>query len=169
MPAPVKPYHSLVLQRLLDRKLKCKTVRKGYRPGPNLIFLIFEFLMELLARQMSSFANNQTAVVRSIGKDVYEALKTPEAALKRILILMRPGGVGLNVCPVRECEVDGVERHDQIVRTVHAGESLDHGGLASNVPHELLVGDTVAMAHAFLVDDGKVCFLDSRWVMAIEA
>jgi Mg/Co/Ni transporter MgtE len=53
--------------------------------------------MELLAQEMSAFGYDEAAVVRSVGQQIYQTLQTAKAWTVWILILMGPGGVGLQI------------------------------------------------------------------------
>lgn len=69
-------------------------------PGRDL-GLIFHGLVELLGDSMSALADDETAVLGSVGQKVHQALQTAETRLERILILVRPGNVLGNVCTAR--------------------------------------------------------------------
>jgi hypothetical protein len=63
-------------------------------PDPS---LFGELSMELLAQEMSAFGYDEAAVVRSVGQQIYQTLQTAKAWTVWILILMGPGGVGLQI------------------------------------------------------------------------
>jgi hypothetical protein len=49
-----------------------------------------------------ALADDEAAVLGTVGEKVDETLKTAEAGLQRILVLVSPGLVGLEVFAVRE-------------------------------------------------------------------
>ena len=63
-------------------------------PDPS---LLGEFFMELLAQEMPAFGYDEAAVVRAVGQQIYQTLQTAKAWTVWILILMGPGGVGLQI------------------------------------------------------------------------
>jgi hypothetical protein len=63
-------------------------------PDPS---LLGEFFVELLAQEMSAFGYDEAAVVRSIGQQIYQTVQTAKTWTVWILILMGPGGVGLQI------------------------------------------------------------------------
>jgi hypothetical protein len=125
--------------------------------------------MILLTQQMRSLAYNQATILRPIRKQVDQTLQAPESRLLRVLILMRPRLVWLNVLPVREPDSNRIEGHNKILSTVDFLESLDDFGLLAHTPCERFVGDGVSQAHTLLVDVGKVILVDSCWVISLEA
>jgi hypothetical protein len=111
-------------------------------PGWNLIFPC-HLLVELLAQFMTSFADDETAIVWTIGKEVdkpvlksekdirdvscdHLPLQAPEIRFERILILMWPRFVGWQIFPVWKAEVDAVKRHKKILVVVHGFESSNN-------------------------------------------
>jgi hypothetical protein len=70
-------------------------------PGPDLR-LVDELLVELFGEEMCALADDESTVLGTIGQEVHQTLKTAEAGLERVLVLMRPGLVGLEVFAVRE-------------------------------------------------------------------
>ena len=63
-------------------------------PDPS---LLGEFFVELLAQEMPAFGYDEAAVVRAVGQQIYQTLQTAKAWTVWILILMGPGGVGLQI------------------------------------------------------------------------
>lgn len=125
--------------------------------------------MELLRQAVRALAHDQPAVARPVGQQVDQPLQAAEARLLRVLVLVRPGLVGLHVGAVGEGHVDGVEGDDEVGRVVDALEGGDEPGLLADGPGEGLVRDAVAEAHALLGDDGQVGFFDGGGVVAVEA
>jgi hypothetical protein len=68
-----------------------------------------ELILELLAQQVASFTNNQTTIIRAIGKKIDKPLKASEAWLLRVLILVSPRLVRRNIGAIWEGEVGGIE------------------------------------------------------------
>jgi hypothetical protein len=116
--------------------------------------------MELLAQQMRPLAYNQATILRPIRKQVDQTLQTPESRLLRVLILMWPGLVWLNVLAIRETDTNGIKGHNEILSVVDLLESFDDFRLLAHGPGKGLVGDGVSQAHALLVDIGKVIFVN---------
>ncbi|KAI6776498.1 hypothetical protein HG530_000443 [Fusarium avenaceum] len=81
-------------------------------PRPDSVLFILEVLVEVLAKEMCALADNQAAIIVAVREDVDETLQTAETRLQRVLVLMRPGLVGLDVFATWEGSVDGVEGHD---------------------------------------------------------
>jgi hypothetical protein len=107
-------------------------------PSPDL-GLVDELLVELLREQVSALADDQSAVVWSIGQEVDKALEAAEAGLCRVLILVGPRLVCLKIFAVGEGEVDSVEADDQILGVVDLLESSYDTRLLTNSPCPLLV------------------------------
>lgn len=138
-------------------------------PGPDAVALVLEGLVELLAQHVRALAHDQAAVLVAVGEDVDQALKASEAGLLGVLVLVRPGLVGLDVLAVGERDVDGIKRHDQVGGVVHLLKGLDDTGLLADTPCKGLVLGTVAEDHALLGDDGEVLFCNSGGVISLEA
>jgi hypothetical protein len=117
--------------------------------------------MELLAQQMRPLAYNQATILRPIRKQVDQTLQAPESGLLRVLILVRPRLVWLNVLAVGEPDSNRIEGHNEILGTVDLLESLDDLRLLANTPCERFVGDGVSQAHTLLINVGKVVLVDS--------
>lgn len=96
------------------------------------------------------FADDQTTVVVPIGEEIDETLQTAEAGLLGVLVLVRPGGVALEVVP-GERQVHAVERNDQVLRIVHLGERVDYAGLLTDTPGKGLVCNTIPAGEEELV------------------
>ena len=90
-------------------------------------------------------ANDEAAVVVSIGEEVDEALEAAEARLLRVLVLMRPGGVAFEVIP-RKRQVHAVKGNNQVLRVVHLCKSVNHAGLLTDTPGEGLMRNAISVA-----------------------
>lgn len=117
--------------------------------------------MELLTQQMRPLAYNQATILRPIRKQVDQTLQATESRLLRVLILMGPGLVWLNILAVGETDTNGVERHNKVRGIIDLLESLDDLGLLAHAPGEGFVGDGVSQAHTLFVDVGKMVFVNS--------
>jgi hypothetical protein len=124
--------------------------------------------MELLTQKMRPFTDDQTSVVRPVRQQIDQTLQTPEPGFLGILILMRPGLVWLDVCPVWEPDIDRVKGDDQVGRIIDLFKGCDHARLLAHRPGKGFMGDRVAETHALLVDIGQVVFVDGRWVVPVE-
>lgn len=103
---------------------------------------------------MSALANDQSTVLRAVGQKVDKALQAAEARLFRILVLVGPGLVGLEIFAVGEGDVDGVEADDEVLSVVDLLESTNDTRLLANIPSPRLVRGTWKM----LV--GILCYRD---------
>ena len=63
---------------------------------------------------MGSFADNQTAIVRTVGHEVDQSLQATEARLGWILVLMRPWLINWQIGTSGKTKVDSVKRDNQI-------------------------------------------------------
>lgn len=124
--------------------------------------------MEFLRQQMSTLADNQTAIFGAVRKQIHQALQTPETRLLGVLILVWPGFIGLDVGAIGKADVHGVERDDQVLGAVDLLECLDHLGLLPHGPGERFVRDGISETHSLLVDVGKVVLVDSGRVISLE-
>ena len=88
---------------------------------------------------MSALADDQSAVLGTIGQKVDKALEAAEARLLGVLILVGPGLVGLEIFAVGEGEIDGVKADDEILGGVDLLESADDTRLLANIPSPRLV------------------------------
>lgn len=88
---------------------------------------------------MCAFADDQSAVLRSVRQKVDKALEAAEAWLCGILILMGPRLVCREFLAVGEGKVDCVEADDKIFGIVNLLESSDDTRLLTNSPCPLLV------------------------------
>lgn len=88
---------------------------------------------------MCSLADDKSTVLGSVGEEVDKTLKTAEAGLEGVLVLVSPGLVGLEIFAVGEGEVDGVEADNKILRLVDLFECADNAGLLADCPSPLFV------------------------------
>ena len=88
---------------------------------------------------MSALADDQSTVLRTIGQKVDKTLEAAEARLQRILILVGPWLVGLEIFAVGERDVDAVEADDEILSVVDLLESANDTRLLANAPSPRLV------------------------------
>jgi hypothetical protein len=95
--------------------------------------------VELLREKVSALADDQSAVLRSVGQEIDKALEAAEARLCRILVLVSPRLVCLKIFAVREGEVDGIEADDEILGIVDLLESTYDTRLLTNSPCPLFV------------------------------
>lgn len=123
-------------------------------PGPNLIRLVLEFLVELFAKSVRTLADDQAAVIRPIWEKVNKSLETSEPRSLGILILVWPGLVVGQVSTVWEADIDPIKGHNKIFCVIDFFESTDDSGLLADVPGEGFVGYSISQAHSLLVDDG---------------
>jgi hypothetical protein len=90
--------------------------------------------VELLGKQVSTLADDQSAVLRTVGQKVDKSLKTAEARLLWVLILVGPGLVGLQIFAVGEGDVDCVEADDEVLSGVDLLESANDTWLLADIP-----------------------------------
>lgn len=128
-----------------------------------------DVVVELLAQEVRALGHDEPAVVGPVGQQVDEALEAAEARAVRILVLVRPRLVGLEVRAVGEADVDGVERHEQVLGVVDALERPDDAGLGPDGPHKVLVRRAVVEEHALFRDDGELLGADGQGVVAVVA
>lgn len=95
--------------------------------------------MEFLREEVSALADDQSTVLGTVGQKVDKALEAAEARLKRILILVGPWLVGLEIFAVGERDVDAVEADDKVLSAVNLLESANDTGLLANAPSPRLV------------------------------
>ena len=95
--------------------------------------------MEFLGEKVSALADDQSTVLRTIGQKVDKTLEAAEARLQRILILVGPWLVGLEIFAVGERDVDAVEADDEILSVVDLLESANDTRLLANAPSPRLV------------------------------
>src|SRR5688572_8097859 len=124
--------------------------------------------MELLAKKMRTLANNETAIVVTIREQVHKSLEATETGLFRILILVWPRVVRLEVLTVGESHIRSVEGDDEVLCIVRFLESVNNSWFLTHRPSEGFVRDTIAEAHALLVDDGHLRLFNGGWVIALE-
>ena len=98
---------------------------EDHLPRPNLILLILKLLMKFPTQQMRPLAYNQATILRPIRKQVNQTLQTPEPRLQRVLILMRPGLIRLDILAVGETNPNRIEGNDQILRAIDLFKRLD--------------------------------------------
>jgi hypothetical protein len=65
-------------------------------PGRNSLF-VRHVAVEFFGEEVTTAANNETTIIRSIGEQVHKALHAAETVLLGILVLVRPGLVGGNI------------------------------------------------------------------------
>lgn len=82
---------------------------------------------------MTTFADDQPAVIRAVGQQVDEPLQATEARLAGILILVRPRLVLGHVGAVRELHIDRVERDEEVFSAVDLFKGVDDAGFAAEV------------------------------------
>ena len=88
---------------------------------------------------MSALADNQSTVLGTVWQKVDKTLEAAEARLLRILILVGPWLVGLEIFAVGEGEVDCVEADDEVLSGVDLLESANDTRLLANAPSPRLV------------------------------
>ena len=88
---------------------------------------------------MSALANDQSTVLRAVGQKVDKTLEAAEARLQRILILVGPWLVGLEIFAIGERDIDAVETDDEVLSAVNLLESANDTGLLANAPSPRLV------------------------------
>jgi hypothetical protein len=160
------PFAALVLQPL--HTLCCETVPL-VSPSPDFVWLILEVPVELFTEEMCALANDETTVFVTVREDVDKALKTAETGVLRVLVLVRPGFVDLDVFAVGERSVDSVKRDDQVLCVVDALEGFDDARFLADSPSEGFVSDAVACDHSFFGDDGESLGFDGARIIALEA
>ena len=101
--------------------------------------------MELLGEQVSALADDQSTILRTVGQKVDKALEAAEARLLRILILVGPWLVRLEIFAVGEGDVDGVKADDEVLSVVDLLESANDTRLLANIPSPRLVRGTWKM------------------------
>ena len=95
--------------------------------------------MEFLGEEVSALADNQSTVLGTVGQKVDKTLEAAEARLQRILILVGPWLVGLEIFAVGERDVDAVEADDKVLSAVNLLERANDTGLLANAPSPRLV------------------------------
>ena len=70
-------------------------------PGPDL-GLVDELLVELLGKEVCALADDESTILGTVGEEVDKTLKTAEARLCGILVLVSPWLVGLEIFAVGE-------------------------------------------------------------------
>lgn len=137
-------------------------------PGRN-AGLVFHGGMELIGEEVTTGANDQTAIVRAIGEQVDEALEAAEARLIRVLILVGPRLVGGKIGAAGEGEVESIKGDNEILSAVDLLKGTNHTWLASDAPDKVLVCHTIVHAHSLLVDERELVFVCGGEVVAIES
>lgn len=138
-------------------------------PSPDLVLLVFECFVELLAQQMGALAHNQASIPVAVGEDVDQALEAAETRLLWVLILVRPRLVGFDVGAPRKGSVDGVKGHDQVLRVVCTLKGLDDSRLLTDGPGEGLMSNSISNNHPLFGDYWQVVILDRGWIVSLEA
>ena len=95
--------------------------------------------MEFLGEEVSALADNQSTVLGTVGQKVDKTLEAAEARLQRILILVGPWLVGLEIFAIGERDIDAVETDDEVLSAVNLLESANDTGLLANTPSPRLV------------------------------
>lgn len=88
---------------------------------------------------MGALADNQPAIFRSVWQKVDKALKAAEAWLQRVLILVGPGLVCLEIFAVGEAEVDCVKADDEVLGIVDLLKGAYDTGFLTDRPCPRLV------------------------------
>jgi hypothetical protein len=114
--------------------LKEKT-DEPFIPRPNFLLLL-EVLMEFLTQQVSTLADYQSTVLWSVRKQIDKTLQATESRLLGILVLVGPGRVGLDILPVGESDVDGIEGYNYVLCIIDLLESLNYAWLLADGPSE---------------------------------
>jgi hypothetical protein len=91
---------------------------------------------------VSALADDQSTILRTVGQKVDKALEAAEARLLRILILVGPWLVRLEIFAVGEGDVDGVKADDEVLSVVDLLESANDTRLLANIPGPRLVRGT---------------------------
>lgn len=138
-PASVNPYHSVVLE---DKSAYIPGMASSHLPRPDSLLLLEDF-MELFTEQMRPLANNQTPILGSVWQQIDKTLQTAEPWLCRVLVLMWPWGIRLDIFPVWKADVDRVKRDYQILRIVNLFKCSDYFRLLPHSPCEGFMGDCV--------------------------
>jgi len=94
---------------------------------------------------VSALADDQSTVLRTVGQKVDKTLEAAEARLQRILILVGPWLVGLEIFAVGEGDIDAVEADDEVLGVVNLLESANDTRLLANTPSPRLVRSTCEM------------------------
>ncbi|KAI6774223.1 hypothetical protein HG531_001072 [Fusarium graminearum] len=123
-----------------------------WRPSGNAFLGATDIIVKFLTQQVTTLGDDKAAVIRAIGQQVDKSLKTTEAGLVGILILMRPGLV---------------LGDDQVFGAKGLLESPNDTRLSANVPDKVFVGCTISQKHTLLVDDGKLVGVDAGAVVAV--
>ncbi|KAI6759949.1 hypothetical protein HG531_013522 [Fusarium graminearum] len=119
--------------------------------------------------EVGALADDETAILVSVGEDVDETLQAAETRLERILILVGPGLVELHVFAVGEGSVDGVKRDDEILCVVDLLKGFDNAWFLTDAPGEALMSNTIADDHALFSDYGQSLILNSARIIALKA
>ncbi|KAI3485405.1 hypothetical protein L1887_51329 [Cichorium endivia] len=133
------------------------------------LLLPCHLLVELRRERMRALADDQSAIIRSVRKQVHQALQAAEARLERVLVLVRPRLVGRQVLAVGETKVDGIKRDDQVFGAQELFKRSYHAGLRADLPRPVLVRHGVVEAHALLRDGGQLVLVHGGQVVAVVA
>lgn len=141
----MKPYHSLVQAQILSGSpLNSAWNSSDSRCAPyNPVSIMTGAWLRSWGATSTYLADNETTIVVAVGQKVDETLQAAEARLLGVLVLVRPGGVALEVAPGIG-EVHAVKRNDQVLRVVHLGKRIDHTGLLTDAPGERFVSNTIS-------------------------
>lgn len=137
----VEPLHAILSETI---PFRC--------PGRNALLVLHVF-MELGGQTVTASANNKTTIIRTTRIQINKALKTSEARLRGILILMWPWFVLWQVLSVGKPHVYNIERYDQIGIIINLLERFNDTRLAPNIPDPLLMSNTVVKNHPFFIDN----------------
>lgn len=142
-------------------------------PGGDVLVTLLlretDLLVELLADEVATLENNETAVVGSIGKDVDQTLQAAEAVFRGVLVLVRPRRVGCQVFATSQAKIDGVKGDNEVVGLQPLFECSDDTRLRSDFPDKVFVSDGVVEAHTLVVDLGKVSGGPCGTIISVEA
>lgn len=72
--------------------------------------LVGKLSVELFRKKMCAFADDEAAVVGTVGEQIHEALEAAEAGFLRVLVLVSPWLVWGKVSAVGESKIDGIKR-----------------------------------------------------------
>lgn len=70
---------------------------------------------------------------------------------------------------IRQCEVDRIKRHDQVLGIVNLLKGSYNARLSSDRPSKVLVGNSILEAHALFSYQRELVFVDRGQVIAVIA
>ena len=70
---------------------------------------------------------------------------------------------------LRELNVDGIKRNNEIFIIVDLLEGINDTRFASNAPNKVLMRETIVQTHTLLIENGQVVLLYTRRIVSVES